>query len=97
VHTITSGQEALMWLQSNSVDMVLMDMFMPDMDGLEATHHIRSLNTPVNTVKIIGLTASSNANDHKQCLEAGMNVIVFKPLEQEALQTCVLRCWRAQP
>jgi signal transduction histidine kinase/ActR/RegA family two-component response regulator len=97
VHTITSGQEALLWLKTNSVDMVLMDMFMPDMDGLEATHHIRSLNKPVNTVKIIGLTASSNANDHKQCLEAGMNDIVFKPLEQDALQTCVMRCWRSQP
>ena len=97
VHTTTSGQEALLWLQTNAVDMVLMDMFMPDMDGLEATHHIRSLNAPVNSVKIIGLTASSNSNDHKQCLEAGMNDIVFKPLEQEALQTCVLRCWRAQP
>jgi CheY-like chemotaxis protein len=97
VHTTTSGQDALLWLQTNSVDMVLMDMFMPDMDGLEATHHIRSLNTPVKNVRIIGLTASSNSNDHKQCLEAGMNDIVFKPLEQEALQTCVLRCWRAQP
>ena len=97
VHTATSGQEALLWLQTNSVDMVLMDMFMPDMDGLETTHHIRSLNTPASSVKIVGLTASSNSNDHKQCLEAGMNDIVFKPLEQEALQTCVLRCWRAQP
>ena len=97
VHTATSGSEALKWLKTNSVDMVLMDMFMPDMDGLEATRQIRSLNTPVNSVKIIGLTASSNSNDHKQCLEAGMNDIVFKPLEQEALQTCILRCWRAQP
>jgi CheY-like chemotaxis protein len=96
VHIATSGQEALLWLQTNSVDMVLMDMFMPEMDGIEATHLIRSLNTPVHSVKIIGLTASSNSNDHKQCLEAGMNDIVFKPLEQDALQTCVLRCWRAQ-
>lgn len=97
VHTTTSGQEALLWLKANSVDMVLMDMFMPDMDGLEATHHIRSLDTPVKNVRIIGLTASSNSNDHKQCLEAGMNDIVFKPLEQDALQTCVMRCWRTQP
>jgi CheY-like chemotaxis protein len=96
VHIATSGQEALLWLQTNSVDMVLMDMFMPEMDGIEATHLIRSLNTPVHSVKIIGLTASSNSNDHKQCLEADMNDIVFKPLEQDALQTCVLRCWRAQ-
>jgi CheY-like chemotaxis protein len=97
VHTTTSGQDALLWLQTNSVDMVLMDMFMPDMDGLEATHHIRSLDTRVKNVRIIGLTASSNSNDHKQCLEAGMNDIVFKPLEQDALQTCVMRCWRTQP
>ncbi len=94
VHTALSGKEALNWLQNNPVDMVLMDMFMPDMDGLQATQYIRRMPSPTHSVKVIGLTASSNTNDHAQCLEAGMNDIVFKPLEQDALHACVLRCWR---
>ena len=94
VHTALSGKEALQWLQNHPVDMVLMDMFMPDMDGLQATQHIRRMPSPTHSVKVIGLTASSNTNDHAQCLEAGMNDIVFKPLEQDALHACVLRCWR---
>jgi CheY-like chemotaxis protein len=84
----------LNWLQKNPVDVVLMDMFMPEMDGLQATQHIRHMPSPAHSVKVIGLTASSNTNDHAQCLEAGMNDIVFKPLEQDALHACVLRCWR---
>ena len=94
VHTALSGKEALNWLQKNPVDVVLMDMFMPEMDGLQATQHIRLMPSPAHSVKVIGLTASSNTNDHAQCLEAGMNDIVFKPLEQDALHACVLRCWR---
>ncbi len=94
VHTATSGKEALNWLTSNTVDMVLMDMFMPDMDGLETTTNIRSMPGHIRQVKVIGLTASSNANDHIQCLDAGMNGIVMKPLEEQVLQDCVLRCWR---
>ena len=97
VHSTTSGQEALRWLSSHPVDMVLMDMFMPEMDGLQTTQAIRQLAQPIHTVKIIGLTASSNAHDHAQCMEAGMNDIVFKPLEEESLKDCVLRCWRGQP
>lgn len=96
IHTATSGQQALTWLQSNAVDIVLMDMFMPDMDGLQTTHSIRAMTNPISQVKVIGLTASSNAQDHLQCLQAGMDEVVFKPLEKQALQDCVLRCWRAR-
>ena len=96
VHTATSGEEALHWLASNTVDMVLMDMFMPEMDGLQTTQSIRALQNDVRHVKVIGLTASSNANDHAQCLEAGMNAITLKPLEEQALRDCVLRCWRGE-
>jgi signal transduction histidine kinase/ActR/RegA family two-component response regulator len=94
VQTASSGQEALNWLALNPVDMVLMDMFMPDMDGLQATTSLRALPSHVRHVKVIGLTASSNANDHKQCLEVGMNDITMKPLEEQSLKECILRCWR---
>jgi CheY-like chemotaxis protein len=66
------------------------------MDGLQTTHSIRAMTNPISQVKVIGLTASSNAQDHLQCLQAGMDEVVFKPLEEQALHDCVLRCWRAR-
>jgi len=81
---------------ANTLDILLMDMFMPEMYGLKTTQSIRALQNDIRHVKVIGLTASSNANDHAQCLEAGMNAITFKPLEEQALRDCVLRCWRGE-
>lgn len=69
-----------------------MDMFMPDMDGVEVSKAIRRLPEPLNQTPILGLTASSNAIDHQLCLDAGMNAMVFKPLEAHELESGVLRC-----
>jgi CheY-like chemotaxis protein len=96
VHTANTGAGALDFLQTQTVDIVLMDMFMPDMDGVQVSKAIRQLPSPHNRTPILGLTASSNSFDHQQCLDAGMNDIVFKPLEKQSLEQGVWRCLREQ-
>ena len=92
VDTQNAGEAALSFIQQHDVDMVLMDMFMPDMDGMEVTRAIRLLPSPKNKLPVLGLTASSNANDHAQCMAAGMNGMVFKPLESHELEKAVALC-----
>jgi CheY-like chemotaxis protein len=69
-------------------DIIFMDVQMPVMDGFEATHAIRSLDTPrAKTIPIIAMTAYAFAEDAERCLKAGMNSHVSKPIELEALLT----------
>ena len=97
VFTCNTGASALEFLKTQTVDVVLMDMFMPDMDGVQVSKAIRLLDAPENQTPILGLTASSNVFDHQQCLDAGMNDIVFKPLDAHELEAGVLRCMNGQP
>jgi len=69
-------------------DIIFMDVQMPIMDGFEATHAIRSLDTPrAKTIPIIAMTAYAFAEDAERCLKAGMNSHISKPIELEALLT----------
>ncbi|MHC1700167.1 MAG: ABC transporter substrate binding protein [Humidesulfovibrio sp.] len=83
VHTAINGLEALARLESGTYDAVLMDIQMPEMDGVEATRRIRahdgSLYDP--RIPIIALTAYAQMSEHKAFLEAGMNEAISKPLE----------------
>ena len=92
VWTSNTGAAALEVLKTQAMDVVLMDMFMPDMDGMQVSKAIRQLPEPLNRTPILGLTASSNSFDHQQCLDAGMNDIVFKPLEADELARGVVGC-----
>ncbi|MBY8269304.1 response regulator [Vibrio fluvialis] len=79
-----NGQHALELIEKNrSFDLIFMDISMPIMDGIQATRILRSqrLTTP-----IIALTAHSMNSDHQNCLAAGMNDIVLKPIRSKALQ-----------
>ena len=68
-------------------DAILMDMRMPVMDGLSAAQAIRKLNRPdAKTVPIIALTANAFEEDVKQCLQAGMNAHLAKPVDIETLK-----------
>lgn len=90
ISTCQSGPLALQFIDNNDVDMILLDMFMPDMDGLAVARAIRERPSPRNQVTILGLTASSNATDHALCTQAGMDGLIFKPLEQDQLSSGVV-------
>jgi CheY-like chemotaxis protein len=71
-------------VENNQYDLVLMDMQMPVMDGIEATRAIR-LDPRFGDLPIIAMTANAMAADRDRCLEAGMNDHIAKPIEPEEL------------
>jgi CheY-like chemotaxis protein/HPt (histidine-containing phosphotransfer) domain-containing protein len=85
VSSAENGQEALDAVQRAQFDVVLMDVSMPVMDGLEATRHIRALPAPLNNIPIIAFTASVTKKEVKNCMEAGMNGCVPKPFKDAEL------------
>ena len=80
VDAVANGIEAVAAAASICYDVVLMDLQMPELDGLEATRHIRRLPEPHGRVAIIGLTANDFRQDHSLCLAAGMQAVVTKPI-----------------
>ncbi len=96
VHCVDSGAACLGFLQSRPVDAVLMDLVMPQMSGADATRAIRaSGDLQMRQVPVIGLTASSHHQDHAECLAAGMNDVVVKPLSRDLLKASVERLVQA--
>lgn len=83
---VATGQEVLEALQAQPYDIVLMDMHMPEMDGLEATRQIRQRFSPDRQPTIIAMTASIQEADRQACRDAGMDGFVTKPIKLEALQ-----------
>jgi CheY-like chemotaxis protein/HPt (histidine-containing phosphotransfer) domain-containing protein len=81
----SNGRIAVEQASSRIFDVVIMDLRMPEMDGLEATRAIRALNGPRSSVPIIALTANAFADDIKACDDAGMNGFVAKPVRKKAL------------
>jgi len=84
VITAGNGREALDRLEQKEVDLVLMDIQMPEMDGLEAARHIRAQGKHAD-LPIIAMTAHAMAGDRSRCLEAGMNDYLSKPVRQDLL------------
>ena len=84
-----SGEEAITAFdvsESSEVDVVLMDIMMPGMDGYEATRTIRALDRPdAKTVPIVAMTANAFADDQRRCREAGMDDFVAKPFNSAHL------------
>jgi PAS domain S-box-containing protein len=81
VLTANNGKEALEAYRSRHFDLILMDVQMPEMNGLEATIAIRKLEKSTNRhIPIIALTAHSMESDRVQCLAAGMDAFISKPL-----------------
>jgi CheY-like chemotaxis protein/anti-sigma regulatory factor (Ser/Thr protein kinase) len=80
------GFKALQKLRQTAFDVIIMDMVMPEMDGIEATRIIRdAFDTPKCHIPIIGLTANINPIEREKCLQAGMNDIIYKPFQMEEL------------
>ncbi len=91
VTTACTGLEAVRAAAAQSFDVILMDMQMPEMDGLEATRHIRASVGPNKTKPILALTANAFVEDAERGEEAGMNEHLTKPIRRAALQAALLR------
>ena len=81
VDLAANGLEAVKAVRSLPYDIVLMDVQMPEMDGLEATRQIRALKGPIGTIPVIAMTANAMRGDRELCLQAGMNDYVSKPID----------------
>jgi CheY-like chemotaxis protein/HPt (histidine-containing phosphotransfer) domain-containing protein len=85
------GGEALKALRARRVDLVLMDVQMPVMDGLEATRRIRGEIEGGTRIPIVGLTANALKEQVEDCRRAGMDDVIAKPLERERLEAMLER------
>ena len=88
---VTSGRAVLETLKRKPYDVVLMDMRMPELDGLETTRRIRQ-NARYRDVWIVAMTANAMNQDRERCLKAGMNDYLSKPINREALSRALERC-----
>jgi CheY-like chemotaxis protein len=86
-----NGFEAVTAVRQRPYDLVLMDMQMPEMDGLAATRAIRALRD-VRQPEIVAMTANAMAADRAMCIEAGMDGYLAKPFRMEDLQAVLVHC-----
>jgi CheY-like chemotaxis protein len=87
-----NGEKALEMVKNHpDIDLILMDMMMPVMDGYETMQHIREMKQFVN-LPIIALTAKAMKEDRKKCLEAGATDYLSKPVDPERLLS-LIRVW----
>ncbi len=93
---VTNGREAVDALSSRQYDVVLMDVQMPEVDGLEATRMVRDPGSAVldHDVPVVALTAHARAEDREQCLAAGMDDYLSKPIRPDELAAVLARFTR---
>ena len=90
VDTAEDGREAIDKASNNAYDLILMDVQMPNLDGLQATEGIRKLPGHKET-PILAMTANAFEENRRRCLEAGMNDFVVKPVAPQLLYTVLLK------
>jgi PAS domain S-box-containing protein len=92
-----NGIEAIVLLQKKKYNLVLMDMQMPEMNGVEATKHIRDRNTDVmdHNISIIGISADAYSESKDKALKSGMNDYITKPFRQKELYKLLLQYLRS--
>ncbi len=90
VIAVEDGRQAVEAAGAEMFDLVLMDLQMPEMGGLEATERIRRLPEPIGTVPIVAVTANAYDSDRRRCLEAGMNGYISKPFDFDGLKKVIV-------
>jgi signal transduction histidine kinase len=95
VDVASNGQEAVEHVDRGHYDVVLMDCFMPELDGFAATEKIRAMPGPAGEIPVIAFTASATMADRDKCKSAGMNDILAKPVQRERLQRALYR-WASE-
>ena len=85
-----NGREAVLAVQNSAYDVVLMDVLMPELDGIQASQAIRALTDLETQPRIIAMTANAMEGDRETCLRAGMNDYVSKPVRVQELVTALL-------
>jgi PAS domain S-box-containing protein len=88
---VQNGLEVLSALERQKYDVILMDVQMPEMDGLEATRQIRKIWTGTRRPWIIAMTANAMESDRQLCLQSGMDGYISKPVRIEALEAELVR------
>ena len=91
------GVEAVEAVQGGGFDLILMDVCMPRMDGVEATRLIRSLPGLLAKVPIIAITANAEPAEIRICLQAGMHSVVEKPIRVSRLFDAICDVFKASP
>ncbi len=94
---VTSGKEAVEMATTEHFDLILMDSQMPEMDGLEATERIRAWEGPGRRVPIVAMTAHAMNTHRDQCLRAGMDDFISKPVQFDTLFKFIERVQAATP
>lgn len=97
VSTASSAAQALALLQAQHFDLAFVDMVMPDMDGLALTRALRQLPAPWCHVPVVALTANTNPVDEQQALQAGMDMVLHKPINPQALVRTVSQALALAP
>ena len=85
IDVVENGQEAIDAVKQTDYDVILMDVQMPEIDGIEATRQIRTLPQPKCSVPIIALTAQAAVNTQEELLAAGMDDYISKPINFDIL------------
>jgi two-component system, sensor histidine kinase len=93
-HLATNGREALSLVATNPFDVVLLDVQMPEMDGLEVTRQLRAMPLAAQPF-VIAMTASAAEDDRRACTEAGMNAFLSKPVSLSTLREALSKCLSA--
>ena len=93
VESVKTGRQAVEAAAERAFDLILMDVHMPEMDGMEATRLIRRLPGPAGRLPIIAMTADAMKSDVEACFAAGMSDFVSKPLDLEAFIAALERAF----
>jgi signal transduction histidine kinase/ActR/RegA family two-component response regulator len=92
ITTVDSGAQALSLMDQEVFDVALIDMFMPDMDGMQVTQQVRQFFPAIAAgMPILALTANTNPVDRDRCLAAGMQEVLHKPMDTATLMAAVGR------